>query len=125
MNNRGVRSHLFQTVWHFSARIVCSLCQNISVKKYKYRLMFDFFCCVELEPEKVFIYKSTCEMHNPLNVTYMSEAYREFKLIDRKYCSYGVKMYYRTYIETQKNPFLHQCTCSLSLCSAILKMFRY
>lgn len=67
--------------------------------------MFDFFCCVELEPEKVFIYKSTCEMHNPLNVTYMSEAYREFKLIDRKYCSYGVRMYYRAYIETQKIRF--------------------
>lgn len=67
--------------------------------------MFDFFCCVELEPEKVFIYKSTCEMHNPLNVTYMSEAYREFKLIDRKYCSYGVRMYYHAYIGTQKIPF--------------------
>lgn len=44
-------------------------------------------------------------MHNPLNVTYMSEAYREFKLIDRKYCSYGVRMYYRAYIETQKIRF--------------------
>lgn len=64
-------------------------------------------------------------MHNPLNVTYMSEAYREFKLIDRKYCSYSVRMYYHAYIETQKNPFFHQCTCSLSLCSGILEMFRY
>lgn len=66
--------------------------------------MFDFFCCVELEPEKVFIYKSTCEMHNPLNVTYMSETYREFKLIDRKYCSYGVRMYYHAYTEIQPPP---------------------
>lgn len=57
-----------------SARIVCSLCQNTSAEKYKYRLMFDFFCCVELEPAKVFIYKSTCETHNALNVTYMFKA---------------------------------------------------
>jgi len=71
--------------------------------------MFDFFCCVEREPEKVFIYKSTCEMHNPLNVTSTSEAYREFKLIDRKYCSYGVREYYRAYIETQKIPFSPMC----------------
>lgn len=41
-------------------------------------------------------------MHNPLNVTYMSEAYREFKLIDRKYSSYSVRMYYHAYIETHK-----------------------
>lgn len=43
-------------------------------------------------------------MHNPLNVTYMSETYREFKLIDRKYCSYGVRMYYHAYTEIQSPP---------------------
>lgn len=64
--------------------------------------MFDFFCCVELEPAKVFIYKSTCEMHNPLNVTYMFKAYREFRLIDRSYRSYNVKMQDSAYVETFK-----------------------